>query len=62
MCDDCYWKDSLQELEELCLDDDFSWAIDTLQGIAETIEERKHITERQSDAITNIKEAVERRR
>jgi hypothetical protein len=61
MCGQCEWDVVLAELEELCADSDYEWANDTLSGIAGTIEEREHVTERQLDAIENIKAAVERR-
>jgi hypothetical protein len=61
MCDSCEWEDCLEELNELCLDNDYEWANDTLAGIAEWVEEHKHITERQVAAISNIKARVEDR-
>lgn len=61
MCDTCEWEDALEELNDLCEDTRFEWANDTLSGIAENVENRKHITEKQVNAIANIKDAVERR-
>jgi hypothetical protein len=61
MCDSCEWDVVLTELEELCEADDYQWANETLAGIAGTIEEREHVTEKQLTAIENIKAAVERR-
>ena len=62
MCDTCEWEDTLEELNELCADNDYSWANDTLSGIAEWVEEHGHVTGKQIDAIENIKSRVEDRR
>jgi hypothetical protein len=62
MCQSCEWEETLERLNDLCEDPDFEWANDTLSGIAETIEVRGHVTEKQLDAIENITAAVERRR
>jgi hypothetical protein len=61
MCDTCEWPEALEELNELCSDEDYDFANDTLSGIAEWVEERGHITEKQLTAIANIKRAVEDR-
>ncbi|MFA6509976.1 MAG: hypothetical protein WCV62_05925 [Candidatus Peribacteraceae bacterium] len=62
MCDTCEWEEQLEELNELCADNDYEWANETLSGIAEWVEEKKHITAKQMDAIGRIKAAVEDRR
>lgn len=62
MCDECEWEETIAELNELCEDSDYEWANDTLSGIAETIERKSHVTEKQIAAIDNIKRAVEGRR
>jgi hypothetical protein len=61
MCDACEWEDQLEELNDLCSDSDYEWANDTLSGIAEWVEEHGHVTDRQLDAIENIKAKVEGR-
>ena len=61
MCQSCEWEETLKVLEELCEDSDYDFANDTLSGIAEWVEEKKHITEKQLTAIANIKRAVEDR-
>lgn len=61
MCDSCEWEEILEELNDLCADPDYEWANDTLSGIAEWVEEKKHVTEKQVDAIANIKARVEGR-
>ncbi|MBF8259444.1 MAG: hypothetical protein HW377_1818 [Actinobacteria bacterium] len=62
MCENCGWEEQLEELNDLCADNDYEWANDTLSGIAEWVEEKEHITANQADAIDNIKAAVEGRR
>jgi hypothetical protein len=61
MCDSCEWSEALEELNDLCEDSDYDFASDTLLGIAEWVEEKHHITEKQITAIANIKRAVENR-
>ena len=61
MCQSCEWSEALEELNELCSDEDYEFANNTLSGIAEWVEEKKHITEKQITAIANIKRAVEDR-
>ena len=61
MCNTCEWPEALEELDELCSDEDYGFANDTLAGIAEWVEKNKHITEKQLTAIANIKRAVEDR-
>ena len=61
MCQKCEWQDVLAELNDLCADNDYEWANDTLSGIAEWVEENQHVTEKQIDAIANIKGRVEDR-
>jgi len=61
MCQSCELSEALEELNELCSDEDYEFANNTLSGIAEWVEEKKHITEKQITAIANIKRAVEDR-
>jgi len=61
MCESCEWKETLEELNDLCEDSDYEFANNTLAGIAEWVEEKHHITEKQLTAIANIKRAVEDR-
>jgi len=61
MCDSCEWEEVLEELNDLCASPDYEWANDTLSGIAEWVEEKNHVTEKQLTAIANIKRAVEDR-
>jgi len=61
MCQKCEWRDVLAELDDLCADNDYEWANDTLAGIGEWVEEHQHVTKGQIDAIENIKGRVEDR-
>jgi hypothetical protein len=60
-CDSCEHEEVLEELNDLCADPDYEFANDTLSGIAEWVEDKKHVTDRQLSAIENIKERVEGR-
>jgi len=62
MCQKCEWEEFSEKIVECLEDPDFDWAEETLSGIAETVNELKHATERQKEAVANIVEAVERRR
>ena len=45
----------MEECEELLEDSDYEFASDTLTGIKDWIETNEHVTPRQEDAITNIR-------
>lgn len=59
MCDICEWEDTLEELNALCGDSNFEWANDTLSGIAEWVEEHRHVTKKQIGRIAAIKGMVQ---
>lgn len=59
MCDTCEWEEVLEELNDLCADPGYEWANETLSGIAEWVEEKRHVTAKQIDAIWRIKERAE---
>ena len=61
MCKFCCHTEFIDELEDLLSDSDFEWAEDTINGIQETVYKNEHVTKGQRDAISNIKDAVERR-
>lgn len=54
MCQSCEWEDKLQECEELLSNVEYEFAEDTLSGISEWIRENRHVTDKQSNAISNI--------
>jgi hypothetical protein len=62
MCRECRWKELEYEIDEMLGDDAYEWALDTLGGIQETVIEKEHVTEKQREAIENIRVAVESRR
>ena len=61
MCNKCNYDEWLDDINEMQLNEDYIWADDTLEGIKIWVSKNAHITERQIEAIENIKEAVENR-
>jgi hypothetical protein len=55
MCDDCNWHELLEEIEEMQAAGGYEFAHHTLSGIYETVEEKEHCTERQREAVENIR-------
>lgn len=53
--------DFLEELEGYIEDPEFAWALDTLTGIRDNVSAYDNVTPNQRRAVTNIKNAVERR-
>lgn len=62
MCDTCAWEDVTEQIRGMLDDERYTWAEDTLSGIGETIDSREHATERQKEAVENIRTAGERGR
>lgn len=56
MCVKCKYENYLDEIEEMLDDVDFEFALDTLCGIKSWVGKHSHITEKQIEAIENIKE------
>lgn len=54
MCAGCGYEKLLSQIDELVSDPDYEWATDTLEGIQETVEERRHCTINQKTAVDNI--------
>lgn len=61
MCKHCEWEDLLEEISEMLGDDDYEFAVDTLEGIQTWVDQNEHCTDGQKDAIENIRESVENR-
>jgi hypothetical protein len=59
LCDSCEWFETLTELNELCLDNDYQWANEKLSRIADLIEKKQHINKKQVNTIDNIKARTE---
>ena len=52
MCNNCNWENSLDDIDELLADDNISDSgVDFLESVRECVEENKHITESQADAV-----------
>ena len=57
MCKSCGWEDLIEQIDELLEDDDYEFALDTLEGIRAWVAENEHCTENQQQAIENIANA-----
>ena len=55
MCDDCNWHELLEKTEEMQAGGGYEFAHHTLSGINETVEANEHCTERQREAVNNIR-------
>ena len=62
MCTTCGYDKVLNTIVELIDDGDFDYALDTLNGIAENIEQKEHVTVGQFTAVENIKARPSARR
>ena len=51
-------SDFLAHLEDLSHDDQYRWALDTIEGISETVSKTGRVTLRQQTAIDNIVDSV----
>ncbi len=58
MCYQCEWEELLEDIDEMMEDDKYSFALDTLEGIKEWTSEFEHCTDKQREAIENIRESV----
>ena len=54
MCNDCEWQTFLEQIEEMLNMDEYQFAENTLNGIADWVEENEHITDSQQETIENI--------
>lgn len=61
MCDTCQWDKLLEEIEEMQQAGGYEFAHHALSGIYETVEEKEHCTERQWEAVRNIKNSQKAR-
>jgi hypothetical protein len=58
MCSDCAYEDALELAEEMLDDPRYEFADRSVEGIRDTIKRNKHVTERQHQALMNIKNSV----
>lgn len=49
------WKHWLKQIDRLLENPRYKWAKDTLKGIKESVQENKAISERQIQAVKNIR-------
>lgn len=61
MCQGCDWETFLETIEEIMDDHAYEFASDTIGGIYDTVQERKHCTDGQKKAIANIKKSQRKR-
>lgn len=59
MCNLCDWEVALDLADDLSVDPDCEFAIDTIEGIREWIEENEHVTSKQLEALENIQASIE---
>lgn len=52
------WKHWIKQIDRLLSDQRYGWAKETLEGIKERVQENKNISERQIQAIKNIRNGV----
>ena len=61
MCKHCEYEELLEEIDDMLGDDDYNFAVDTIEGIREWVSDEEHCTDGQKEAIENIRESVENR-
>jgi hypothetical protein len=57
MCDTCKWSDLLAEIEEMCAAGGYEFADRPLTGIHDRVKLVQHATDRQKEAVRNIKKS-----
>jgi len=57
MCDTCNWSDLLDEIKAMCAATGYEFADQTLSGIHDRVKLVRHATERQKEAVMNIKKS-----
>ena len=58
MCDNCGWEILLESIDEMLEEEKYEYALDTLEGIKETVTQNEHCTEGQGEAVENIRENI----
>ena len=59
VCQSCDWEEALDEIDEMLDDERYSFAVDTLEGIKEWVAKAEHVTDKQKEAVDNIRGSVE---
>ena len=57
MCTSCDWETRVERIDELLDDDEYLFAVDTLEDIREWIVKNEHATEGQVTAIEDVANA-----
>jgi len=57
MCDFCGWSKVLEDIEAMCAQGGYEFADTTLTGIHDRVKLVGHATDRQKQAVMNIKES-----
>jgi len=60
MCNFCDWRGLVETIDEMLLNEAYQFAEDTLNGIEDWVGERSHCTEKQKEAVENIKRSKTR--
>jgi hypothetical protein len=53
------WYQFIATIDDLLASDNYGWAYDTLNGIRETVEKTRRVSEGQKRAVTNIERSQE---
>ena len=61
MCTACNFNQLWDEIEDMLDDERFEFAAETLAGIEEQVAKAEHATDRQREAVENIRASRERR-
>ena len=56
MCDSCDYEDYLVKLSDMIENDNYSYALDFLEGVYEWVESHEHITDAQKEGVDNVLE------
>ena len=54
MCDKCIYQKYIDKIEKMIATGNYNNVIDFLSGLKAQLEEKKHITEKQADAVNRI--------
>lgn len=60
MCDHCDYEDELDRATKMIEQGLYDFALETIEGIQEWIQENEHVTDAQIRALDNIERSVKR--
>lgn len=61
MCTDCDFEDTLDRVNDMLDDERYNFANETLDSIYSWVDKNDHVTEKQIEAVENIRASVEDR-